>query len=613
MIAWGSFARAVARPLVRVVDADKAYGGRRLFENATFQIEHGEHVAVVGPNGAGKSTLLKILAGRERPDHGLIEMDDSVRAHWFEQHQHFAPETTAREILATQSALSPALANELAAMEARIADPALYEAPGYESVLEEYAALQQRAKLETTVMSGLEDQALVHELGVDQLLERTVAQLSGGQRTRVLLARLLAPVRAGDLVVLDEPTNHLDVETIEWLEHRIQTFDGTLLVVAHDRAFLDNVAERVLEVVGNKITAYPGNYEDYVSLRDQDRERLARERERMEKEAAQARAVIQQFRHQKRFDGQMAARQKVLEKYESALEHTPDPVIEKHTFDLRFDAGSTSTEVIVAVQGVRKTFGSRPVLERVDFDIRKGERIGLVGPNGSGKSTLLKILSGKLPEDDGLVRIPPGVKPAYYSQERDDLDINRTLKEEILVVRPKLDDEDVKALLGRFRFQPGADLHRRVGSLSGGERARIALLKTVLKPANLLLLDEPTNHLDLESRQVLAGALNAFRGAILISSHDRWLLDSVTSKTAVLDRGIMRVLLGSFSHTRGETATAVALDVRRDTYIVREAFKDPSTGAKYGFGQEIQLAPEELDADPVLRRAFNFGRLERRA
>lgn len=600
------------RPLVRVVDVDKAFGGRRLFEDATFQIEAGEHVAVVGPNGTGKSTLLRILSGRDRPDHGLIELDDTVRAHWFDQHQAFPHETLVREVLATAATLPPQIAAELAELEARIADPDLYTTPGFETVLERYAEVQQRAKIATTLEGVLEKNPVLGALGIDDsFLDRPLADLSGGQRTRVLLARLLGQVRAGDLVVLDEPTNHLDVETIEWLEDRIRAYDGTILVVAHDRAFLDAVAERVLEVDHGRVTSYRGNYEDYVAARSENRERAARERERLEREAARAQAVVQQFRHQKRFDGQMAARQKVLEKYQAALEHAPDPIVEKHAFDLRFDAGGGSTQVLVSVQGLRKGFGSRQVLDRADFELVKGERIGLVGPNGSGKTTFLKILTGKMSADDGIIRIPPGVKPAYYSQERDDLDVNRTLREEILIARPKLEDEDVKALLGRFRFQPAADLHRRVGTLSGGERARIALLKTILKPANLLLLDEPTNHLDLESRHVLAGALNAFKGAILVSSHDRWLLDSVTSKTAVLNQGKIHVIPGSFTATRHLTASAKPLEVHRDRYVVKQAFKHWTSGKKYAFGDTVELTPEEVEADSTFRQALTFGRLER--
>ncbi|MBI2077656.1 MAG: ABC-F family ATP-binding cassette domain-containing protein [Euryarchaeota archaeon] len=602
----------MARPLARFVEVDKAYGGRRLFENATFQIEAGEHIAVVGPNGAGKSTLLKILTGRDRVDHGLVEIDESVRTHWFDQHPVVPPGATVQDILGASAAVPPAIAAELAELEAQIADPDLYTRPGYETVLERFAELQQRAKRESTSPGGIEEHSIVEALGIDDaFLGRSVKDLSGGQRTRVFLARLLAGVHEGDLVVLDEPTNHLDVETIEWLEDHLRRFDGTVLIVAHDRAFLDAVAERVFEVDRNAVSTYWGNYEDFVSLRTQNRDRVARERDRMEREARQAQEVVQQFRHQKRFDGQMAARLKVLEKYQEKLARAPDPLVERHTMDLRFDSGGGSTQVIIAVQGLRKSYGSQPVILGADLDVTKGERIGLVGPNGSGKSTLLKILSGKLPKDDGTVRIPPGVKGAYYSQDRDDLDVNRTLRDEVLLARPKLEDEDIKALLGRFRFQPDADLPRKVGTLSGGERARIALLKTVLKPANLLLLDEPTNHLDLESREVLAGALNAFKGAILIASHDRWLLDSVTSKTALMDRGKIRVLPGSFTETRSVTATAKPPGPHRDKYIVREGFKDPTTGARHWFGKELELTPEELEENPTLRRALLFGRLER--
>ena len=589
---------------------DKSYGGRRLFENATFQIEEGDHIAVVGPNGAGKSTLLKILTRRDRPDHGVVEVEEDTRIHWFDQHPQIPPGATVRSILGASTDVPPTIAAELSELELQIADPELYTRPGYETVLERYSDLQQQAKRASTAPGGIEQHPVLEALGIDDaFLERPAIDLSGGQRTRLFLGRLLAGVRDGDVMVLDEPTNHLDVETIEWLETYIQRFDGTVLIVAHDRAFLDSVAERVFEVDRNAVTTYPGNYEDYVSLKTQNRDRIARERERLERETAQAQAIVQQFRHQKRFDGQMAARIKVLEKYKAALHRAPDPLVEKHTMDIKFDGGGGATQVLIAVQGLRKAFGSQPVLLGADFDLTKGERVGLVGPNGAGKSTFLKILSGKLSKDDGTVRIPPGVKGAYYSQERDDLDINRTLRDEVLLARPKLEDEDIKALLGRFRFQPDADLPRKVGTLSGGERARIALLKTVLKPANLLLLDEPTNHLDLESREVLAGALNAFRGAIIISSHDRWLLDSVTSKTALLDRGKIRVLPGSFTETRNVTATAEILEPQKDAYTVRESFKDPSTGQKYGFGQELRFSPEEIEADVVLRRAVLFGRL----
>ncbi len=599
-------------PAARAQGLDKAFGGRRLFEDASFQVEAGDHVAIVGGNGAGKSTLLRILAGRERPDHGTLELAPDTRAHFFDQHPSFPETSTVRDVLAAAAPAPAPLATELAELEARIADPALYETDGYQAVLERYGEVQQAIRAATSTGRTADKNPYAAELGLDDaLLDQPMTSLSGGQRTRVFLARVLAPVRAGDLVVLDEPTNHLDVETIEWLETRIQSFDGTLLVVAHDRLFLDNVAERVLEIAHGRITTYPGNYTDYVHLRDQQRDTQARERERLEQELRHVRDVVQQFRHQKRFDGQMASRQKVMEKYQAALDRTPDPVLEKLGFDLRFDAAHKSTPQVLHAAGLRKAFGSRPVLDRADLEILKGDRIGLVGPNGAGKTTLLKILAHRLPPDDGTLRVPPGVKELYYSQERDDLELGRTVRQEILAVRPTLEDPDLKALTGRFRFQPETDLDRRVSTLSGGERARLALLKTILAPSNLLLLDEPTNHLDLEAREVVIHALNAYKGTLIVVSHDRFLLDSVTTKTAVLDRGQVTVHPGGFTATRHLHRTAQTLQVRRDKYRVAKGFKNFRDGTKYAYGTEIQLSPEELEASDVFRRAFRFGLLQR--
>jgi ATP-binding cassette, subfamily F, member 3 len=603
--------RAVA-PLVRAQDLDKSYGGRRLFEAATFEIASGEHVAIVGANGAGKTTLLRILAGRDRPDHGLLEVAPGVRTHWFDQHPDVPATLTAREALSVPPPVPAPLAAELATLEARIGDPALYETGDYAAVLDRYAEVQRAIRTATIPTREAAENPLAAELGLEAgLLDQPMGSLSGGQRTRVLLARVLAPARAEELLVLDEPTNHLDVETLEWLEAWIQSYEGTVLVVAHDRLFLDNVAERVLEVAASRVTSYPGNYTDYVALRTQRRETAAREHDRLEREVSKAQATIQQFRHQKRFDGQMASRQRLLEKYQAALDRTPDPVVERLTFALRFDAVHKSSTEVVHATGLRKAFGSQPVLDRAELEVRKGDRVGLVGPNGAGKSTLLKILARRLRPDDGVLRIPPGVQTLYYSQERDDLEPNRTLRQELLAARAGLEEDDQKALLGRFRFQPETDLDRRVSTLSGGERARLSLLKTILLPSNLLLLDEPTNHLDLEAREVVIHALNAYKGTLIIVSHDRYLLDSVTTHTAVLDEGRIAVHPGAFTATRHLHRHARTLAVRRDRYRVTKGFKDFATGDRYTYGTELELSPEELEASDVFRRAFRFGMLTR--
>ncbi|MCA1820164.1 MAG: ATP-binding cassette domain-containing protein, partial [Halobacteriales archaeon] len=356
--------------------------------------------------------------------------------------------------------------------------------------------------------------------------------------------------------------------------------------VAHDRAFLDNIAERVFEVSQGHIHCYDGNYEDYVAARDEDLERARRDHEKAQEKMQAAKATIMQFRQQKRFDGQYASRMKALEKYQAALDRTPDPVLEKLGFGLAFDAVEKSGHEVLRLEGLKKSYGEQKVLKGAELELKKGERVGLVGGNGAGKSTLLKVLTGRLKSDAGEIRVAPGAKGTFFSQEHDDLDVRRTLQEEVLDARPGLDERDVKALLGRFRFKPDSDLRRTVGTLSGGERQRMMLLKCILKPSNLLILDEPTNHLDLWARDVVVHALNAYHGTLLVVSHDRFLLDSVTDKTAVLDDGRIQAYDGAFTatrhlHKRHPAVGAAASTKGMDRYVVKKRFTEWATNTRY--------------------------------
>jgi ATP-binding cassette subfamily F protein 3 len=600
-------------PLILADGLGKSYGGRRLFDDAQFAIEPGAKVAIVGPNGAGKSTLLRILAGREKADHGTLRLAP-VTSHWFDQHPDIPEGATVRDLLdAAQAPLH--LAALRAELEARVADPALYEQPGYEAVLERLAAVEQEIRVASSAGGGAADHDLVAGMGFTETdLGQKAASLSGGEKTRVFLARTLGHAKPGDLVVLDEPTNHLDVDSIEWLEEWLQAYQGTVLVVAHDRAFLDNVAQRVFEVAGGRITCYDGDYEDYVRARDENVGRARREHAKAQDRMQQAKDVILQFRQQKRFDGQYASRMKQLEKYQAALDRAPDPVLERLGFGLSFDSVEKSGLEVIRAAGVRKSYADAdgtaapPVLDGAELEIVKGERVGLVGGNGAGKSTFLRILQGKVKADAGSLRIAPGCKAVFFSQEHDDLDARRTLHLEVLEARPGLEERDVKALLGRFRFNPEADIGRTVATLSGGERQRMMLLKCVLRPSNLLVLDEPTNHLDLWARDVVIHALNSYHGTVLVVSHDRFLLDSVTDKTAVLAGGHMQTYPGAFTATRHlhrRHPAAVAAEKRG--YVVRKRFTDWTTGTRYAAGVKARFSEEEVASSVTLRNAVAMG------
>lgn len=598
----------MATPLIVADGLRKAYGANVLFDDATFQVQEGDKVAMVGPNGAGKSTLLRILAGREHPDHGTFK-SASVRTHWFHQHPELPPGATLKSLLASERPVPPALAQEKEALESRIGDPALYETDGFQQVLERYSEVEREIAMAAQPPPVAD--AMLKELGFDaQDLTQLASSLSGGEKTRLLLARTLMDVREGDLVVLDEPTNHLDVDTIEWLESWVNAFDGTVLVVAHDRTFLDNVAKRVFEVARGTITTYEGNYTDYVQARDEAVTRQRQEHERAKKRVDHHKGTIQQFRHQKRFDGQYASRMKKLEKDQAALEETSDPVLEKLGFGLTFSSVGKSSGEMIRASGLKKRYDDTLVLDGVDFEIKKDERVAMVGGNGSGKTTLLKLLTGSARPDAGQIRAAPGVQGIFVNQEHDGLDVGRTLKQEVLDARPGLQDRDVKALLGRFRFQPDLDMKRTVGTLSGGERQRMMILKAVLKPSNLLILDEPTNHLDLWARDVVINALNSYHGTLLLVSHDRYLLDRVTTKTAVLQNGQVHVYPGSFSATRHMHTRTTPTVKKTRKYVVRKKFTDWTTNTRHRVHDELDLADEEIEESRSLKNALGLGWIE---
>ncbi len=506
------------------------YGAEILFEDVSFTLGAGERMALVGPNGSGKSTLLRIIAGEVAPDEGRVLLPKSVRVGYLRQSHE--PDVAGRvlDVLLAPFAEARAAREALTAAEHAAAS-------GLPEDLDRLARAQDRHHLSGADAIEREVSTVAHQVGFsDADLERAVSSLSGGERGRLQLAAVL--VSRPDLLLLDEPTNHLDIESTEWLEGFLRGFPGAAVVVSHDRAFLDATCPQTGELGLLRFRLYPAAYTEYLVLRD---ETLARERREVELQRAEI-AKTEDFIRRNlagQKTNQAKSRRRMLEKM-ARLDLPEDVWTDARKLGMRFAPPRRSGDIVLEAQGLGAVRGERRLFAGIDLLLRRLDRLAIVGPNGTGKSTLLKQLAG-LPtppgaEDDGTVRRGTNLDMGYFDQHLESLDPERSCVEEIRAVRPDMVVDAAREYLARFRFY-GDDGFRRVGSLSGGERTRLALARLLLVPRNFLLLDEPTNHLDIPACEILEEALRHFEGTLVVVSHDRYFLDRVSTRVLHLEDG----------------------------------------------------------------------------
>jgi ATP-binding cassette subfamily F protein 3 len=571
--------------IVNVVQLGKSFGAERVFANVSFQIEEHDRIGLVGPNGAGKSTLLNILAGREEPDEGSVAIARTTRVGYLTQHIDFQPQNTLREEMLTVFSQLRAWEQELAALAQAMGTPeALSDAALHEQLLARYDDLQARYEhaggytYENRVAQVLDGLGFTRE---EQ--DAPVMQLSGGQQTRAALGKLL--LQEPDLLLLDEPTNHLDLAALEWLEGYLLSWKGAMMVVAHDRYFLDRVVARTIELAFGRIEEYPGNYTKYLHLREERMERRLREYEAQQAHIAHTEEFIRRYKAGQR-SREARGRQKLLDRLERV--ERPQDFPEMH-FALRpvADSGLIVIETHKLVAGysaaARGENGQKepPValVQAGDLQLLRGDRVGLIGPNGAGKTTLLRTLIGELPPAGGQVLQGHNVRIGYYAQTLDGLALDRTILDEIRQVST-LSEEGARSFLGRFLFS-GEDVFKPIRALSGGERSRVALAKLALQGPNLLVLDEPTNHLDLQSRQFLEEVLSEFEGTLLFVSHDRYFIDSLATKVWVIEDGVLVPYLGNYSEYRAHRQR-IAASVPSDNHKTPAEAKPASASTKSG-------------------------------
>ncbi|AKU99729.1 ATPase component of ABC transporter [Labilithrix luteola] len=524
--------------VLQVADLRFGYAGDTLFEGVTFTLALGEHASLVAPNGAGKSTLLRLLAKEIEPDAGEVVVKKDVTVGYYRQ---------SHEVAAKGDVLSAFLSGfrEVVELREELVRAQHDAASGDARALEHLAHVTDRYHVARGDELEHRVAAIAAKLGFsNDDLARPVTSLSGGERGRLHLGVILA--QEPDLLMLDEPTNHLDLDTIAWLEGWLKGYRGAVLVVSHDRAFLDAVAPNTMELGTRGLRVYPLPYSAYAEAREED---LARERAILERQQAFV-AKTEDF-IRKNIAGQKSkqaqSRRKMLDKLER-VERPEDVWAVAERIAFRFAPAPRSGEIVLEANGLNARRGGRGLFEGVDLLVRRGERIGIVGPNGAGKSTLLKILAGRgNPDlDGGSVRRGTNLKEGYFDQHLGQVDPKKTAAEEVRSVRGDFTVEAARQYLARFRFW-GDDPLRVVAGFSGGERSRLALAKLLLEPKNLLFLDEPTNHLDIPAAEILEEALASFEGTVVLVSHDRRFLETVTTRIVSVRDGKVDVYPGGFS------------------------------------------------------------------
>lgn len=515
---------------------NKAFGEYQVLKSVALVLQEKERVGLVGVNGSGKTTLLKCLTGEMEADSGEIAKSNPLTLAYLEQLPQVEGAATTWEAMMDSFADILEMRQQLRELEQAMGQ----EGNRLEKIMEDYARILEQYERAGGYVCEASARRIMLGLGFnEEEFQKPFKTLSGGEKTRLNLGRLLA-VQA-DIIMLDEPTNHLDMPSVEWLEEWLNNYPGTVLLVSHDRMFLDRVVSRVVELKDGSLFSYSGNYSRYLQLKASNEDAQLRAYEKQQEFIRENEEYIRKYKAGIK-SRQARGRQSQLER----LERLEKPGEDKNIGSWNLKPETESGQEVLLLRDISKSFGSKTVLAGIDFTLRKGEKAAVIGPNGCGKSTLLKIILGIIEPDQGEVKLGSRVKTAYFSQEFDDLIPGNTVLDEI-IDNSNLDLNSARSLLGRMLFR-GDDVFKPVASLSGGEKGRLCLLKVILSGANFLVLDEPTNHLDIESRQAVEELLSGFSGTVLLVSHDRYFIDQLATRIAALDNKKLSFYPGNYSY-----------------------------------------------------------------
>lgn len=573
----------------------KAFGPVKVLKDVSLQINEGDSIGLIGVNGAGKTTFLNILLGRIKPDTGEL-IGQSERIGYFEQFAE-SGDVTVREVLGRPYGHIEAIKRRLDEIEQEMLAGGDID---WNTLAEENSALEaQLAKADAEDEDG--KVAALKKVGLSaDIMERYMSTLSGGERTKVMLSRIVVQADNCDLLIMDEPTSHLDITTVEWLEDYLIKSHCGVLVVSHDRYFLDKIATRMLEIERGKSREYKGNYSDFITKKMLDLDRMEKEYRKYAAQKKHQEEIAKQLHQDQWYMTTFKTREKMIAKME--VKEKPEKVQE---VTVRIQSAPKSGKNVLICKNLCVDIEGNRILSDVELDIQKGEKVGVFGGNGEGKSTLVKALLGQIPFT-GDLWMAPGAKIGYYSQHHEMLDPKLTAEEQLLLVVGKDRRADARKMLSRFLLF-NTDVERPISTLSGGQRARVAMAMLLLDATNLLVLDEPTNYLDIPAKHALEEALNEYDGTVITVTHDRYFLDTVCTKMIEVKDGHATEFAGTYSEMKGrQNVREIVMDA--DEYRVVAPFTNWATGRKYAKGERVLVTPPEQKS---FEWAMNQGKLKK--
>ncbi|MEJ7190098.1 ABC-F type ribosomal protection protein [Staphylococcus warneri] len=556
--------------LLQLNDISKSFDGEDIFTNVDFEVKTGERIGVVGRNGAGKSTLMKIIAGVEDYDSGHISKIKNLKMGYLTQQMTLDSNATVFEEMSKPF-------EHIKNMELLIkqetdwlaAHADAYDTPTYQAHMEKYESLSNQFEQLEGYQYDSKIKTVLHGLNFNEDdFNKPINDFSGGQKTRLSLAQML--LNEPDLLLLDEPTNHLDLETTKWLEDYLRYFKGAIVIISHDRYFLDKIVTQVYDVALGSVKRYIGNYEQFIQQRDKYYEKRMQEYEKQQEEIKRLETFVEKNITRASTSGMAKSRRKTLEK----IQRIDKPMIDARSANIQFGFDRNTGNDVMHIKQLEIGYGDTPITKPINMEVSKGDHIAIIGPNGVGKTTLIKTIAQRQRQLGGEVTFGANLKIGYYDQKQAEFKSNKTILDYVWDQYPNMNEKDIRAVLGRFLFVQD-DVKKIINDLSGGEKARLQLALLMLQRDNVLILDEPTNHLDIDSKEMLEQALEHFAGTIIFVSHDRYFINQLANKVFDLDHDGGKMYLGDYQYYIEKTEEAAALKAKAESEI--ESTNNPST------------------------------------